>query len=186
MNKRMFQILDEMNVSDVDNNTATVGICNQLVEAKTAKGGGHVTIGVPAAVVTGLLFDKNKIPILLIIDKAEYERVEKIEMPDDSADELCEEGKALVVKLLPPAAFGEHDDVERLYNIFDELNLIIGGVTEGADQWKAEYDTCREILQHLVTLKQVKDTQGKDDEYMKRQPLAWEKAKRFLEKYQHQ
>ncbi len=77
MNKRLFQILDEMNVNDGDNNTATVGVNNGFVSAQKVKQGGHVTMGVPESVVMDLMFKKNIIPILLIIDKDEYDRISK-------------------------------------------------------------------------------------------------------------
>lgn len=77
MNKRLFQILDEMNVKDTEKGTALVGVNNAFVGAQKAKGGGHVTMGVPESVIMDLLFNKNKIPILLIIDKEEYDRIKK-------------------------------------------------------------------------------------------------------------
>jgi hypothetical protein len=75
MAKRLFQILDEMNVKDGEQNTATVGVINHFVSAQKAKGGGHVTMGVPESVLVDLLFNKNKIPILLIIDMEEYNKI---------------------------------------------------------------------------------------------------------------
>lgn len=71
----MFQILDEMNVADGENGTAHLGVCDSFVETRMAKGGGHVTMGVPASVVHDLVFKKDKAVILLIIDKAEYEKL---------------------------------------------------------------------------------------------------------------
>ena len=56
---------------------------------------------------------------------------------------------------------------------------------EGAESWKQEYDDCRAILFKLVALKKMKDTKGKTEAYLERQPLAWEEAKLFLSKYQH-
>jgi hypothetical protein len=58
-----------------ENKTATVGVCTDFVEAKTAKGGGHVTIGVPKEVVTQL-FMGERVAILLIVDKKEYDRID--------------------------------------------------------------------------------------------------------------
>lgn len=75
MAKRLFQILDEMNVKDYEGKTAFVGVNNAFVGAQKAKGGGHVTMGVPESVVMDLLFNKNKIPILLIIDMEEYNKI---------------------------------------------------------------------------------------------------------------
>lgn len=73
--KRVFQILDEINVADEKNKTSNVGICNALVEARKTKQGGHVTMGVPENVLMDLVFNKGVYPILLIINEAEYERV---------------------------------------------------------------------------------------------------------------
>lgn len=73
--KRMFQILDEMNINDEKNNTAHLGVCDYLVQANTARGGGHVTMGVPASVVHDLVMGNNKTAILLIIDKSEYDKI---------------------------------------------------------------------------------------------------------------
>lgn len=70
--------------------------------------------------------------------------------------------------------------------VLDEKDLIIAGLEEGAQNWKAEYDNCREILKELVILKVIKDTIGKTENYLNRKSLAWQKAGKFLEKYQHQ
>lgn len=75
MKKRLFQILDEMNVADGENNTGHVAISNSLVSATTAKGGGHITMGVPAEYIHRLMVDENCIPLLLVIDKKEYEKL---------------------------------------------------------------------------------------------------------------
>lgn len=67
----------------------------------------------------------------------------------------------------------------------NDKDLIIQGLEEGAELWRAEYDNCRAILAELVYLKTLKDSKGKTEEYEQRQPLAWIAAKKFLEKYQH-
>lgn len=67
----------------------------------------------------------------------------------------------------------------------DEKDLIIHGLEEGAESWKAEYDNCRNILEGLVTLKEWKDKNINMDQYAKLKPLQWERAKEFLKKYQH-
>jgi DNA-binding Lrp family transcriptional regulator len=67
----------------------------------------------------------------------------------------------------------------------NEKDLIIRGIEEGSELWKAEYDNCRAILTELVYLKTLKDSKGKTEEYNQRQPLVWIAAKKFLEKYQH-
>lgn len=68
----------------------------------------------------------------------------------------------------------------------DKNLAFIAAVTEeGAEAWKMEYDACRSILRELVDLKNIKDLEGKTDDYNLRQPVAWVRAKRFLERYQH-
>lgn len=90
-----------------------------------------------------------------------------------------------------------YDQLRESKNMMDSINqlveeaitekdLIIYGIEEGAEQWKAEYDNCRAILQMLVELKRVKDTEGKNEFYETNQPITWEAAKKFLEKYQHE
>jgi hypothetical protein len=101
-------------------------------------------------------------------------------------DDIAEEAKELMIKLLPGEEYGENEDAERLYEIIEQLVLIGRGTAEGAELWKAEYDNCRAILTELVYLKTLKESKGKTEEYEQRQPLAWIAAKKFLEKYQHQ
>lgn len=78
------------------------------------------------------------------------------------------------------------EEMVRYKEALEEKDLIIQGIGEGAEQWKSEYDNCREILKILVELKRIKDTEGKTEFYETNQPLAWDTAKKFLEKYQHQ
>jgi hypothetical protein len=66
-----------------------------------------------------------------------------------------------------------------------EAEWIINMVYEGAALWQQEYDACRRILQELVSLKLVKEREGKTTEYQERQPKAWSTAIEFLNKYQH-
>lgn len=73
---RPFEIFDQMNVADETNKTALLSVSPYLVEAKTAKGGGHVTMGVPAEVITQLITGDRK-AILLVFDKNEYDRIDK-------------------------------------------------------------------------------------------------------------
>jgi hypothetical protein len=77
MSKRLFQILDEMNVADTENKTALLGVCSHFVGAQKAKGGGHVTMGVPEKSVIDFVLhnDEKTIPLLLLINRAEYERI---------------------------------------------------------------------------------------------------------------
>lgn len=81
------------------------------------------------------------------------------------------------------------DRMDVIYKAMDiyatEKDLIISGIEEGAENWKAEYDNCRVLLNELVALKELKDKDGKTDDYLFRQPIAWEQAKEFLKDYQH-
>jgi len=45
---------------------------------------------------------------------------------------------------------------------------------------KAEIDELKAVLQLLVELKRVKDTEGKTEFYERNQPLAWERARNLL------
>lgn len=71
-----------------------------------------------------------------------------------------------------------------------EKDLIINAIAEGSENWKAEYDNCRAILNELFELKTMKESlyKGNPDgkEYAERKPKAWEAAKVFLSTYQHQ
>lgn len=90
MKKRLFQVLDEMNVNDEKNKTATCACCFDLVEAKTAKGGAHVIMGVPAEALHKLMLNEYK-PMLVLLDMKEYNRLEK-----QPADEKWQEAQQLV------------------------------------------------------------------------------------------
>ena len=73
---RPFEIFDQMNVADEVNKTALLSVSPHLVEAKTAKGGGHVVMGVSAEVITQLMTGDRK-AVLLVFDKKEYDRIDK-------------------------------------------------------------------------------------------------------------
>lgn len=77
MSKRLFQVLDEMNLNDENNETKHVQVSNHFVSCNIANGGGHVTIGVSSEVVTELALKKNLRCLLLVIDFDEYERLTK-------------------------------------------------------------------------------------------------------------
>ena len=85
--KRLFQVFDEMNVNDEKNKTAKLGCCYDFVEAKTVKGGGHVTMGVPAEAITKMFLDEVQ-PILILLDKKEYHRLKDQVIVDDDNEKL--------------------------------------------------------------------------------------------------
>lgn len=91
-NKRLFQILDEMNVNDDINKTATCGCCFELVAANKVKAGGHVTMGVPAEAVMKIFLGEYQ-PILILMDKKEYNRLKDLpvaDSPTGSTDRIAQ------------------------------------------------------------------------------------------------
>jgi hypothetical protein len=73
-NKRLFQVFDEMNVNDEKNKTTLLPCAFTMVEAKTAKGGGHVTMGVEAGIIQKLFLGEVQ-AVLVVFDKKEYHRL---------------------------------------------------------------------------------------------------------------
>jgi hypothetical protein len=100
--KRLFQVFDEMNVNDDANKTAHLGCCYDMVEAKTAKGGGHVTMGVPAEEITKIFLGDRQ-PILLLLDKKEYHRLNDQPVQQQTREQLQnqieQEADAITAKL---------------------------------------------------------------------------------------
>lgn len=95
MAKRLFQLLDDMNVFDGENKTSMVGVCGDFVSANKAKGGTHVTMGAPQDVLMQVM-NNEVIPVLLLINRADYEKrqgvpVDKIERLDEEANTYTEE-----------------------------------------------------------------------------------------------
>lgn len=80
-NKRLFQVLDEMNVNDDVNKTATVGCCFDMVAADTVKAGGIVKMGVPAEAITRIFLGECQ-PFLILLDKKEYHRLKDLPVED--------------------------------------------------------------------------------------------------------
>lgn len=74
--KRLFQILDDMNVSDINNETRQIEVSSNFIETKTAKGGGHLTMGIPEQSVIDIMALK-KIPVLILVDQIDYEERQK-------------------------------------------------------------------------------------------------------------
>lgn len=90
----MFQVFDEMNVNDGKNKTATCACCFDNVSANTAKGGGHVTMGVPAEAIVKIMNNEYK-PILILLDYDEYKRLEAIPLEDATQQRIEQLEKAL-------------------------------------------------------------------------------------------
>lgn len=72
--KRDLQILDEMNLLDTANGTKTVQISYSKVGAETARGGAHVTMGVPINLLVPIAEDEVYV-MLVVVDKKEFNRL---------------------------------------------------------------------------------------------------------------
>jgi len=72
MSKRLFQILDDINVADIENETQMVGVFNQVVGGDMNKTNAKISIGIDRETFQKITIEKSKIPILLVIDKDEY------------------------------------------------------------------------------------------------------------------
>lgn len=77
MEKRLFQILDEMNVGDDENKTANCGVCNAFLSAQSSKAGARITMGAPIEAINNI-GNGETIPILLLINSKEYERIKNL------------------------------------------------------------------------------------------------------------
>lgn len=69
--KRLFEILDEMNVSDIENGTKFVSVGSDFISADKVKQGSKICMGSDDSAVMDLM-NKKVIPVLLLIDKEEY------------------------------------------------------------------------------------------------------------------
>lgn len=73
--KRTFQILDEMNVADEQNKTATCGVCPDFIRMQTVKKGAEIVMGVPADVGQKIMFEPERFrAFLVVVDMDEYEK----------------------------------------------------------------------------------------------------------------
>jgi len=78
--KRVFEILDELNVGDTNNGTKHVVITNSVTQMQSCKAGGLITMGVPSDIFSDLAFPeegKNKIAILVVVDKTAYDKIKQ-------------------------------------------------------------------------------------------------------------
>ena len=71
MEKRVFEILDEMNQDDIKNKTQLVAVGNAFVAAEKVKAGCTITMGMPIAALSQLM-DDSVMPLIVLIDKKEY------------------------------------------------------------------------------------------------------------------
>lgn len=69
--KRMFQILDDMNLQDVEKKTSMVEIATTFLSGSKVKHGAQITMGAPESTLHDIMND-DKIPILILVHKNEY------------------------------------------------------------------------------------------------------------------
>jgi hypothetical protein len=74
MSKRPFEILDAMNLADEKNKTEHLAICSTIISANKAKGGAHITMGVPESYLYDIMQKGKKKVILMIIEASEYDK----------------------------------------------------------------------------------------------------------------
>lgn len=76
MKKRLFQILDEMNQSDIENNTRLVSVSTSLISADKIKQGSKICMGSDEQAVMDIFTDKY-IPVLILVNKEEFDKLKK-------------------------------------------------------------------------------------------------------------
>lgn len=61
-------------------------------------------------------------------------------------------------------------------------SLETGETWDSGANWntRAQLDEAVRVIDELVALKHIKDTQGKTAEYLRRQPIAWKEAQAFI------
>ncbi len=78
MSKRLFELLDEMNVHDIEHNTRFVSLHPDLINVSNHTGGVAVTMGVPKGVIDmGAIAagsNKKQRIVLMVIDGEEYDK----------------------------------------------------------------------------------------------------------------
>lgn len=78
MGKRLFQVLDEMNQSDIKNGpeSRSVGVSYTLISADKVKQGTQVSMGADHQAIIDIMTEKV-VPILILVNKEEYLKIEK-------------------------------------------------------------------------------------------------------------
>lgn len=71
MSKRLFQILDEMNVLDIEKGTRLVSVSGDFISADKVKQGSKICMGSDEVAIMEIMNDKV-IPILILVDKEAY------------------------------------------------------------------------------------------------------------------
>lgn len=132
MSKRPFQVLDEMNVNDENNKTATCACCFDLVEAKTANGGAHVIMGVPAEALHKIMQNEYK-PMLVLLDMNEYNRIGALPVEGklQDAQQRAEETAEKIIDLMDfvSEAKGQISNEEIIYQVSKYLPVFLEALT---------------------------------------------------------
>lgn len=73
--KNMFEVFKEMNEDDIKNHTSNIVASLNIARANKTKIGGEVTMYVDANSFNDIAFSENKLLVLLVVDRKEYERI---------------------------------------------------------------------------------------------------------------
>jgi hypothetical protein len=71
MGKRLFQILDEMNLLDAENNTRSVAVSNIFLSANKRRQGTEIAMGMDDIALYDI--EEGKVfPLIILVNKREY------------------------------------------------------------------------------------------------------------------
>lgn len=71
--KRLFQVLDDMNVKDTDKKTRLVAVSNHVLGLNKDKRGGRVEMAIDDMAFNDLLKNTHKV-VLVVIDNEEFQK----------------------------------------------------------------------------------------------------------------
>jgi hypothetical protein len=81
------------------------------------------------------------------------------------------------------SAMEEKDrQIKELKDLIEKLGKTFDADVFTKSDLMKENQSLREALAELVELKRIKDTQGKTEEYLRRQPKAWEAASNSIKR----
>lgn len=73
MKKSVFQVLNEINLADIENETSHLKVSNTLIQADLIKQGTKITMGAEHDCIKELMEEKC-IVLLVIVNKEQYEK----------------------------------------------------------------------------------------------------------------
>lgn len=71
--KRLFQVLDELNQEDAENGTQLVKVSPHFTDAKKVKLGAKITMGAEEAALYEIM-NEEVVPLLVLVNKKEYQK----------------------------------------------------------------------------------------------------------------